>query len=169
MFEGSLKDNDAPYSLGVIVTEKRKQPAYAFLDYEAYQAYLDWRQELQSLNRWDGKDRYMLCGTRPDSHMTVQEINDMLKRLAGKAGVRVGNLRLSFHCLRRFLCDHLSTAVGDMNKWKQIVGKQIPESAYISSDNLREAYAKVMQLTCEEKTMKLGDLTDLKQNTYGTN
>jgi hypothetical protein len=140
-----------------------KSLGYAFLDFEAYQAYLDWRQELQSLNRWDGKDRYMLCGTRPDSHMTVQEINDMLKRLAGKAGVRVGNLRLSFHCLRRFLCDHLSTAVGDMNKWKQIVGKQIPESAYISSDNLREAYTKVMQLTCEEKTMKLGDLTDLKQ------
>jgi len=163
LFEGNLKDRDAPYSLGVIVTEKRKQPAYAFLDYEAYEAYLNWRQELQALNKWDGKDKYMLCGTRPDSHMTVQEVNSMLKRLASRAGLRLGNLHLSFHCFRKFLCDHLSTAVGDANKWKQIVGKQIPESAYISSDNLREAYAKVMQYTCEERTVRLGDVADLKQ------
>jgi hypothetical protein len=163
LFEGNLKDREAPYSLGVIITEKRKQPAYAFLDFEAYQAYLDWRQELQSLNRWDGKDRYMLYGTRADWHMTVQEVNGMLKRLGAKAGLRLGNCRLSFHCFRRFLCDHLSTAVGDMNKWKQIVGKQIPESAYISSDNLREGYAKVMQYTCEERTVRLGDVADLRQ------
>lgn len=163
LFEGNLKDHDAPYSLGVIVTQKRKQPAYPFLDYEAYQAYVDWRQELQALNRWDGKDRYMLSGIRPDSHMTAQDINAMLKKLAFKAGVRVGNLRLSFHCFRRFLCDHLSTAVGDANKWKQIIGKQIAESAYISSDNLREAYAKVMRYTCEEETIRLGDVSDLKE------
>jgi integrase len=162
LFEGNLKDSDAPYSLGVIITEKRKQPAYPFLDYEAYQAFLDWKQELQALNKWDGKDKYMLSG-RPNAHMTVQEINGILKKLASKAGLRLGNLHLSFHCFRRFLCDHLSTAIGDANKWKQIVGKQIAESAYISSDNLREAYAKVMRYTCEERTVKLGDLGDLNQ------
>jgi len=163
LFEGNLKDHEAPYSLGVLITEKRKQPAYAFLDYEAHQAFLDWKQELQALNKWDGKDRFMLSGTRPVSHMTEQEVNGMLKRLAMKAGLRLGNLRLSFHCFRRFLCDHLSTAVGDMNKWKQVVGKQIPESAYISSNNLREAYAKVMQYTCEERMIKLGDVADFRQ------
>ena len=162
LFEGNLKDREAPYSLGVMVTQKRKQKAYPFLDYEAYQAFLDWKQELQALNKWDGKDTYMLSG-RPDAHMTVQEINSILKKLATKAGLRLGNLRLSFHCFRRFLCDYLSTAVGDANKWKQIVGKQIAESAYISSDNLREAYAKVMRYTCEERTVKLGDLGDLNQ------
>jgi len=35
LFEGNLKDSDAPYSLGVIITEKRKQPAYPFLDYSS--------------------------------------------------------------------------------------------------------------------------------------
>ena len=163
LFEGNLKDHEAPYSLGVIITEKRKQPAYPFLYYEAYQAYIDWRQELQALNRWDGKDKFMLGGTRPGSHMTVQEVNGLLKKLALKGGLRLGNLRLSFHCFRKFLCDHLSTAVGDVNKWKQIVGKHITESAYISSDNLREAYAKVMQYTCEERTVRLGDVSDLQQ------
>ena len=163
LFEGNLKDREAPYSLGVITTQKRKADAYPFLDYEAHEAYLNYRQELQATNRWDGKDRYMLQGTKPDSHMTKQEVNGIIKKLSTKAGLRLGNLHLSFHCFRRFLCDHLSTAVGDANKWKQVVGKKISEGAYISSDDLREAYAKVMRYTCEERTVRLGDVSDLRQ------
>ena len=33
-------------------------------------------------------------------------------------------------------------------KWKQIVGKKISESAYVSPDSLREDYARVMAETC---------------------
>jgi site-specific recombinase XerD len=161
-FEANLQDKEAPFSLGVIVTQKRRQPAYPFLDYEAYDAYLNWKQELQASNRWDGKDSYMLTNSRLLRHMTAQEANSILRKLAFKAGIRLGNLRLSFHCLRRFLCDQLSR-VADANKWKQIVGKEIPESAYISSDCVREVYAKVMQFTCEEKMVPVGQVADLEQ------
>jgi hypothetical protein len=37
------------------------------------------------------------------------------------------------------------------SKWKQILGKQIDEKAYISTDSLREDYARAMTETCFQK------------------
>ncbi len=45
--------------------------------------------------------------------------------------------------MRKFLCDHLSSFMSE-SKWKQVVGKQISEGAYVSPDTLREDYARAM-------------------------
>jgi len=46
--------------------------------------------------------------------------------------------------MRKFLCERLS-AHSSESQWKQIVGKAIGESAYISQDQLRSVYTKAMK------------------------
>jgi uncharacterized coiled-coil protein SlyX len=54
-----------------------------------------------------------------------------------------GGRVVRFHNLRKYLIDRLS-AVCSESQWKQIVGKKISEGAYISTDQLREIYARAM-------------------------
>ena len=60
-----------------------------------------------------------------------------------KTGINTHGQRIRFHCLRKFLIDRLSLKTSE-SKWKQIVGKQINESAYVSQLELREIYRDVM-------------------------
>lgn len=54
-----------------------------------------------------------------------------------------GGRVVRFHNLRKYLIDRLS-AVCSESQWKQIVGKKISEGSYISTDQLREIYARAM-------------------------
>jgi hypothetical protein len=71
------------------------------------------------------------------------QLSRVLRRLAIRAGVNPGTKTIRFHCLRKFLCDHLSSFMSE-SKWKQIVGKKISEGAYVSPDTLRTDYARAM-------------------------
>ncbi len=75
-----------------------------------------------------------------------KELTTVLQNLAKKANIQLGGKHLRFHCFRKYLCDRLSSVMSE-SKWKQIVGKSVSESAYISSLELRTDYAKVMKLT----------------------
>jgi hypothetical protein len=87
-------------------------------------------------------------------------LTEALERTADLAGIKYGNKNVRFHCLRKFLSDHLSSHMST-EKWKQVVGKSIDEGAYISPDSLREDYMRttaettVMGFDAEERLKKL--------------
>lgn len=82
------------------------------------------------------------------------QLSRVLKRVVQNAGVNIGNKQVRFHCLRKFLIDHLSSYMSE-SKWKQIVGKVIPESAYVSADSLREDYKRAMAETTFKKAAEI--------------
>jgi hypothetical protein len=92
--------------------------------------------------------------TKPDSRVLNYErerqLSRIVQRLVKKAGIITGNKQVRFHCLRKFLIDHLSSFMSE-SKWKQIVGKKISEGAYVSPDSLREDYKRAMAETCFRK------------------
>jgi integrase len=139
--------NEPPASIGEINTEKEKIPAYPFIDSDAQPII---KLMLEKLTR-EGK-------TKPDDRIldysqTIQ-LTRVLKRLVARAGLEVGTKRVRFHCLRKFLCDHLSSHMSE-SKWKQVVGKKISEGAYVSADELRKDYLRAMEETTF--TQKVGD------------
>ena len=71
------------------------------------------------------------------------ELSRVLKSVVIKAGIQTGGKQVRFHCLRKFLADHLSSFMSE-SKWKMILGKMVVESAYISPDDLAKDYARAM-------------------------
>jgi uncharacterized coiled-coil protein SlyX len=135
----SLKlDNEPPISIGETNTQKETVKAFPFLDSDAIPIV---KQILES-----NKDK-------ADSDKVIQDTEDnlsiILQTLAKKAGMEINehgtihDKRVWFHCLRKFLIDHLS-AFASESQWKQIVGKTIDEGAYISQDQLRGIFLRAM-------------------------
>jgi len=137
-----------PVSIGRIETGKEKIPAYPFIDIDAQPVVKAILAKIAADGRTKPTDRIL-------TFEGEIELTRALKRLAKRAGLNTGSQIVRFHCLRKFLIDHLSSHMSE-SKWKQIVGKKISESAYVSSDNLREDYARVMPETCFSKNF--GDL-----------
>ena len=99
--------------------------------------------------------------------VNVNYLTRVIKRIVEKAGIKTGNKRVRFHCMRKFLTDRLSSFMSE-SKWKQIVGKKISEGAYVSPDSLRNDYARTMSETCftntpEGDVAKIARLEALKQ------
>ena len=76
-----------------------------------------------------------------------------LKRMFNNAHLVSGGRVVRFHNLRKYLIDRLS-AVCSESQWKQIVGKKISEGAYISTDQLREARALIIENVIHEKAFQ---------------
>ena len=132
-------DREAPICIGKMMTRKGHVPAFPFIDYDAQPVIKEMLAKMDSEKR-----------TSPDERMlniTKGGLNKALQRLALKAGIKKGNKRIRFHCLRKFLTDRLS-AYGSESKWKQIIGKKISEEAYISEELLRVIYVKACRDTC---------------------
>lgn len=146
-------DREPPISIGVYMTQKETTPAYPFIDADA-------KPVIQSmLKAMDREGR-----TKPEERMLELKneisLTEALERTADLAGIKYGNKNVRFHCLRKFLSDHLSSHMST-EKWKQVVGKSIDEGAYISPDSLREDYMRttaettVMGFDAEERLKKL--------------
>jgi len=133
-------NREVPISLGEYHTQKESVRAYPFIDSDAQPIV---KLMLETMNR-EGR-------TNPTDRMVTYKdqitLSRILKRVADRAGIQHGNKVIRFHCLRKFLIDNLSRFMSN-EKWKQIVGKKISESAYVSPDSLREDYARVMVETC---------------------
>ncbi len=137
-----LMNKEVPIQVPQINTQKRGEVAYPFIDGDAKQAI---ERLLKQMDR-EGR-------TSPDESMIkivdrrkhpANAINTILQNLGEKAGLNLGNYRLRFHCLRKFLTDKLaSVCAGD--KWKWFVGKA-NGSPYVSHEG-REAYKLVMRFT----------------------
>lgn len=144
MFRGVKLDNDAPVFIGKIGTQKERIPAFPFLDSDAIPIV----KEILETNK-DAKDSdYILMTKSKKKHNTYQRIQGetlsvILQSLARKAKIQHGSKRIRFHCLRKYLCDRLSAHMSE-SKWKQVVGKKIDESAYVSDAELQEAWTRAM-------------------------
>jgi integrase len=130
---------EPPIFLCEYATEKEGVSAFPFLDSDAVGVVKD------LLRKMDREGR--AAPTEPMlKYKNDVELSRVLKRLAKEAGIEAGNKRVRFHCLRKFLIDHLSDVMSE-SKWKQVVGKKISEGAYVSPDNLREDYLRAMAET----------------------
>lgn len=136
-------NRELPISIGEIATVKESVKAFPFIDSDALPVI---KLVIEKMGRE--------CLTKPDSkvlnYKRERQLSRILKRLAQRAGIATGNKQVRFHCLRKFLADRLSSVMSE-SKWKQILGKQIDEKAYISPDSLREDYARAMTETCFQK------------------
>jgi len=129
------ESEEPPIFLGKIYTQKEGVYAHPFLTDDGLEAARVWLQILRSKGAYND-DMPMLS-------IQEKELTENLKRLALKAAIQTHGERVRFHCLRKFLIDRISIKMSE-SKWKQIVGKQIDQGAYVSPLELREAYASVM-------------------------
>ncbi len=143
-------DREVPISIGKYATQKESVPAYPFIDTDAISVI---KLMIEKIDR-EGK-------VKPTNRMLTYkhtvELTRVIKRLVERAGIKVGTKRVRFHCMRKFLIDHLSSFMSE-SKWKQIVGKKISESAYVSPDTLKEDYTRAMDETCFMKRYGEGDI-----------
>lgn len=131
-----LLDKEIPIAIGKITTQKEGINAFPYIDADAKYAI---KRLLEQLDR-EGR-------TAPSEHMLqidARRLNTLLRRLFKKAGIPLGEYRIRFHVLRKFISDSLaSVCSGD--KWKYFVGKKA-DSPYVKAEG-REAYKRVLQLT----------------------
>jgi hypothetical protein len=125
----AMKDPEEPKFIGKINTEKEEVPAYPFLSHDAVQIVTN-----VLANHQDAKDTDLVydCDSK--------HLSDVIRSLAQKSGVDVGDKRLVFHCCRKTLYNALNTRMGDRAKY--IIGKAITEKAYLDQDvtELRQGY-----------------------------
>jgi integrase len=143
-------DRPVPISIGEYNTQKENVKAFPFIDSDA-QPVIKLMLEQMSRERRIQPNKRML------KYADSIQLSRVLQRLADKAGIQYGNKNVRFHCLRKFLIDHLSSHMST-EKWKQIVGKTISEGAYVSPDSLREDYQRAMAETTFTKAVAEGDI-----------
>lgn len=145
-------ERSPPISIGKYSTQKESVSAFPFIDTDAKPII---KLMLENMER-QGK-------TKPNYRIlkfkNIIELSRILQRITKKAGIKIGNKRVRFHCLRKFLIDHLSSYMSE-SKWKQIVGKKISEGAYVSPDTLRADYSRAMVETTFHKTAE-GNIEDI--------
>jgi len=145
-------DRPVPISLGEYRTQKEGVKAFPFIDSDAQPVIKLMMDQMNRKGRTQPTDRML-------TYTDEIQLSRILRRLTAKAGINIGNRRVRFHCLRKFLIDRLASHMSE-SKWKQIVGKKISESAYVSPDSLREDYARAMPDTCFT-TAPEGDISKL--------
>lgn len=130
---------EPPISIGALKTLKESVKAYPFVDSDA-QPIIKLMLEKMAREGKKGMDERML------PFAEEIQLSRILRRVAQRAGINTGSKKIRFHNLRKFLIDKLSSHMSE-SKWKQIVGKKVSESAYVSPEGLREDYARVMAET----------------------
>jgi integrase len=143
-------DREPPISIGELCTQKENVTAFPFIDTDAKPIIKMFLEQMDRDGRTDANERIL-------KYRDEIQLSRILLRVAGKAGIKYGNKNIRFHCLRKFLIDHLSNYMSE-SKWKQIVGKTIAESAYVSPDMLREDYQRAMGETTYAKSVEQGDI-----------
>lgn len=130
-------NEEPPCSLGEIFTTKEGATATPFLDSDAEETVQSWLTILKAKGRY-GRDKRMI-------ETDEETLTDIIKKLVKKAGIETGNEQVRFHQLRVFLITRLSKVLEE-NRWKQIVGKKVPEKAYVKPFEIREDFKKVIPL-----------------------
>lgn len=133
-------DREPPISVGPLNTQKETVKAYPFIDSDAKPVIKLMLEKMTREGRTAPSDKIL-------QYSDEIQLSRVLKRCVTKAGINTGGKEIRFHCLRKFLSDHLSSFMSE-SKWKQVVGKQISEGAYISPDDLAKDYVRAMPETC---------------------
>lgn len=147
-------NEELPISLGEIYTVKEGTSAKLFLGYDGKQAVDQWLTVLKSKGRYDPE--------KPMLEIGENELTEALKRLTKRAGVNIGNQQVRFHQLRVFLITRLSKVL-ETNRWKQIVGKSVPESSYVKPFELKEDYEKVLPLITVNTTASIPEKHEIQK------
>lgn len=130
-------DEEPPCSLGEIWTEKEGAYAKPFLDADAKEAAESWLTILKAKGCYDPEKRMI--------EIEEEELTQNLKRLVKRARIETGGEQIRFHSLRVFLVTRLSKVLEE-NRWKQIVGKKVPEKVYVKPFEIHEDFKKVIPL-----------------------
>lgn len=146
-------NRDVPICIGPYATQKESVKAYPFVDSDAKPIIKLMLEKMSREGRTDPSERVL-------TYKDNIQLSRVLKRVTERAGIKHGNKKVRFHCLRKFLTDRLSSYMSE-SKWKQIVGKTISESAYVSPDSLREDYKRAMSETTFTKATT--DTTSVKK------
>jgi len=136
--EGYL-DREVPISIGKYVTQKRKVAAYPMIDRDALPVIKLMIEQMDRQGRTELSERIL-------KYKDSIQLTRIVQRLAKRAGLKTGDKRVRFHCLRKFLTDRLSSYMSE-SKWKQVVGKKISEGSYVTPETLREDYKRAMAET----------------------
>jgi len=145
--------NEPPIFVGEKKTGKEKVSAYLFIDTDAQPIIKAMLDQMTSQGRTKPSERML-------TYSDEEELSRVIRRLAVKAGINVGNKRVRFHCMRKFLSDNLSRFMSE-SKWKQVVGKKISENAYVSAETLKDDYKRAMVETTFTKHTLSGDIANL--------
>jgi len=143
-------NRDVPICIGPYATQKESVKAFPFVDSDAQPVIKLMLEKMSREGRTDPNERVL-------TYKDNIQLSRVMKRVAERAGVKHGNKKVRFHCLRKFLTDRLSSYMSE-SKWKQIVGKTISEAAYISPDSLREDYKRAMVETTFAKAVAEEDI-----------
>lgn len=128
---------EPPIGLGELDTLKESVSASPFLDSDSVPVI----EQLLESNR-DKPDNERVLDIRKT------ELTVILQRLAKRANIQSGNQHVRFHGLRKYLIDRVSAYCSE-SQWKQIIGKMISESEYVSTEQLKPIYARAMKdITC---------------------
>jgi len=146
-------NRETPISIGVFATRKERIRAHPFIDSDALPIIKVIIEKMDRSERTNPKDRILTFSDE-------MQLSRVLKRLVQKAGIETGSKTVRFHNLRKFLIDRISSVMSE-SKWKQVIGKKICEAAYVSSENLREGYAKAMAETCFTKVVDEGNVQSI--------
>jgi len=146
-------DRPVPISIGEYSTQKESVPAYPFIDSDALHVIKLMIEKMDRAGRTKPTDR-ILTFSKPI------QLTRVIRRITEKAGIKIGNKRVRFHCMRKFLTDRLSSYMSE-SKWKQIIGKKISEQAYVSPDSLRDDYERTMKETCFSKIVDETDMAKI--------
>ena len=126
-------EQDAPIYMGEYNTQKKGVKCNPFIDSDSLPVI---KAIIESNKDRDNKDRII---TKRASELSV-----ILQRISEKANLETGNDRVRFHNLRKWLITRLSATMSE-SSWKQIVGKQISEGAYVSTQLLHTAYKNALK------------------------
>jgi integrase len=132
----SVIDREVPVALGRINTSKEHVYARPFLDNDAVKAVKAYLRVMDAEGRTAPTEKML-------TYTDESQLSRAIRRMVKRAGIVTGDKRVRFHTMRKFICDHLASYMST-EKWKLVVGKKVHESAYISEDDLRENFARVM-------------------------
>jgi integrase len=151
-----IDKGEPPISIGSYRTQKEGIVAYPFIDSDALEVI---RLRIDQMTR----EGHIKATDKMLPYGYEVQLSRVIKRLVIRAGINVGVKEIRFHCMRKFLIDRLSSFMSE-SKWKQIVGKSISESAYVSPDSLREDYKRATAETAFKKTAEIeGRLAELEK------
>jgi len=146
-------NRETPIGIGEYVTQKERVKAYPFIDSDALPVIKLMIEKMDRQGRTNSSDRLL-------TFKDEIQLSRVLKRLVEKAGINAGDKQVRFHSLRKFLIDRISSVMSE-SKWKQIIGKKIYESAYVSPENLRQDYARAVPETCFTELVREGDVESI--------
>jgi len=139
-----LLDKEVPIQLPKIITKKKGEVAYPFIDRDAKQAIKRLLKQMNAQGRTDPNEPMIkFKNTRKHPENAV---NTICQNLAEKSEISLGKYRLRMHCLRKFLTDKLASVCAQ-DKWKWFVGKSVSRASPYVSHEGREAYKEVMRFT----------------------